>query len=75
MSRLGVRRKCLRDGHKFLDTSVLMPYLYCSRWFCKGAAVSAWVNPDAIVDLHNAIPIEIRYPPVWLDEDGNAVEY
>lgn len=63
-----IREKCKRDGHKFREVAgVPLPYVFCARWRCDASAVSRWADPRIAVDLHNAIPIENRFPPVELD--------
>jgi hypothetical protein len=66
-----IRKKCQRDGHIFREIAgVHLPYVFCSRWFCDGCAVSVWAPTILAVEMHNAIPIEMRFPPVDLNADG-----
>ena len=67
-----VRKKCERDGHKFREIEgVPLPYVFCARWRCDVSAVSRFADPRPAVELHNAIPLAKRYPPVDLDSSGN----
>lgn len=71
---MAVRKKCVRDGHRFTEIAgVPLPYVFCSRWFCDGCAVSRWAPAILAVEMHNAIPMENRFPPVTLDAEGNVV--
>lgn len=38
---MGIRAKCLRDGHKFRPVVVPLPFVFCARWFCNASTVSA----------------------------------
>lgn len=70
-----MRKKCLKQGHKFKELETLMlPYVYCGRWGCNAAAVSHWADPTFAVNMHNAIPRERRFPPVELNEDNTIKE-
>jgi hypothetical protein len=70
---VSTRKKCERVGHKFRDIGVPLPYVFCARWRCEASAVSHWADPRIAVDLHNAIPIENRFPPVDLGPDGQVI--
>jgi hypothetical protein len=67
-----MRKKCLASGHRFGST-IGLPFVFCTRWWCSASAVSVWAPPDLAVNLHNAIPKEDRVPPVELAEDGSVV--
>src|ERR1044072_117365 len=68
-----MRKKCLRDGHKF-EGFVSLPYVFCRRWGCNASAVAGWAPPELAVTLHNAIPKKERVPPVHLNDNGPIKE-
>lgn len=70
-----MRNKCLKKGHKWREHEGLMlPYVFCARWWCHAAAVSRWADDVVAVNLHNAIPRENRFPPVELNDDNTIKE-
>jgi len=44
-----IRRKCLRDGHKFKRVAgVALPFVFCSRWFCDASLGEPWAGPGVV---------------------------
>lgn len=69
-----IRQRCLRRGHKFREIEgAPLPYVFCHRLRCDASAVSRWADPRIAIQLHNAIPLEVRFPPVELDVNGHPI--
>ena len=55
------RRKCRERGHRFGGIEgVLIPYEFCTRWFCRASRVAPWVPPEFAVELRKGIPEDRR---------------
>jgi hypothetical protein len=55
------RRKCRKQGHRFRGVAgAMLPYEFCTRWFCPAARVAGWVPPETATYLAEAIPEDER---------------
>lgn len=40
-----IRKKCREKGHRVAEIEgVMLPVIFCRRWFCDGSTVADWVT-------------------------------